>query len=545
MVCLFLLRSRGRLDQFDDWLGRSEVRVFLLVLLAALYLQAYITEPALPGNVTVRGWWDWFDQPRYWHSSNALSHFSITPDDYWYPLGYPLIGAPFIRVFPNHAFLIPNLLFALGIASLFVATCHIFLRRWESLLVTLFLIVALKRDLTLSLIQPWNTIPTHFLSYLIIFLYLKRRSDWRLVLLLSALTALVLLCRPLDAVALAPILVAATLSVDGLRGKFLSGAGGIGLLLLMYLSTRMINLHVFGTWNTSYERGSAFRGLFSYDISQKLYSIFADGLPVYQTTDPMLFASQPWLLLIIPGVIYAIIKNRRTLPVFGSLLLSLFLYANYNDMGSRFLYGTGLIHYFAWSFPLLGLFAYLAVRHAWQELAWPMYAALIVFPVLCVASIRLDVADQQPACISSVGKVEMKSSSERTREAYFEVAVLRVQSPEVPIELMKNGTPLYPIRDFRQIWGPEQSAIALHFAEAVNPSAEGFRILAPTGTPVVFHTLEWRFAVGESRLWAGISRRFGLALPFASPSSVESGASVLDVGECYATSVSDPGRTAP
>lgn len=454
-----------------------------------------------------------------------------------------MIGAPFVRVVPNHPFLIPNLFFTLGIGSLFFSMCHVYLRRWESLLVTFLLIVALRRELTISLVQPWNSIPTHFLSYLIIVLYLKRRSDVRLVLLLSALTALAFLCRPLDAVVLGPILIAAVLGVDGLRGKFLSGAGGIGLLLLVYLSTRMINLYVFGAWNTIYERGSAFSGLFSYDIGHKLYSIFVDGLPVYETTDPMLFASQPWLLLIIPGVVYAYLKDRRTLAVLCSLFLSLFVYANYNDLGSSSLYETGLIHYFTWTFPLLGLFSYLAIRRAWRVLPWPIYAALLILPVLCVFSVRLDRVGQQPACISSSGKVSMMRPNEQAGATHFSVAVLQAQSREVSIELVKDGTPLYPIRDFRQTWRREQGTIALHFAEAADPIGDGIRILAPEGARVVFYALDWRIALGESRLWSGISRHFGFEFPFASASSVRNGTLVLDFGACHPAST-DSGRSA-
>jgi hypothetical protein len=499
------------LDRLDSLLARRDVGFLLLIALGALYLIDYFGDPALPGKLTAGGWWDWFDQGQYWKSARALSELSISREDYWYPLGYPLLGAPFMRSFPMHAFLVPNLLLSLGSAAIFFRICRLFLRPWEALLVTSCVLVLLERELSLSMVHPWNTIPTTFLAYLLIFLYLRREADGRLVLVLSALAAMIFLCRPVDAVAHAPILVAAVLGLRGLKRKALFGFVGAGLILLVFLGIRMVNLHVYGTWSSRYERDQSFMGLFSYDIPQKLYSIIIDGFPIYQTTDPMLLVSQPWLLLALPGLIYACFENRRVIPVLAAISLSVFVYVNYNAMRSDALYGTSLIHYFVWTSPPLALFSYLTIRHAWRIFSWPVFAALAIGPLLLLGSIRLKAVDQEPACVSSEGRV-VATATRGEGEAEgrsFDVALVEDRNPDADVTLEIDGQKLWVFRDFTRSSLRGQNRVALYFARGVDPSREELRLAEPRGTRALFYRLEWELGWGRSGLWSAIGRRFG------------------------------------
>ena len=102
----------------------------LWVAIAAIvwYFVSYVSHPAMPGNVVNywMGWFGWYDQGKYLESAKALSDLSLTPDTYFYPLGYPLLGAFFVRFLPRHAFLVPNLLCTVFIVLTFYGSCACF-----------------------------------------------------------------------------------------------------------------------------------------------------------------------------------------------------------------------------------------------------------------------------------------------------------------------------------------------------------------------------------------------------------------------------------
>src|SRR5690606_16115574 len=135
------------------------------------------------------------------------------PEAHHYPYGYPLLGAPFVTLAPNHPFLIPNLMSFVGAGVLLSLLVTRWLGPRESFALVLGVGVLAHHELTLSLVPPWSTIPTHALTYAMIHLALAAPSSIRKVLALSALAGGVFLCRPFDAVLVSPILVGAVLEL--------------------------------------------------------------------------------------------------------------------------------------------------------------------------------------------------------------------------------------------------------------------------------------------------------------------------------------------
>src|SRR4051794_27866234 len=81
-----------------------------LVAIALIYVAAYLGYPSLPGNSPVpNGWWEWADQVRYIASARAFAAGDLDPARHWFPLGYGLLGAPFVRGWKQHPYFLVDL----------------------------------------------------------------------------------------------------------------------------------------------------------------------------------------------------------------------------------------------------------------------------------------------------------------------------------------------------------------------------------------------------------------------------------------------------
>ena len=90
----------------------------LTLLLTAVFLIAHARYPGLPtAGTETGGWRDWSDQRHYIDAARAWAAWDLTPERHWYPPGYALLGAPFLRITPHDRFLLPDL--ACLIACLF------------------------------------------------------------------------------------------------------------------------------------------------------------------------------------------------------------------------------------------------------------------------------------------------------------------------------------------------------------------------------------------------------------------------------------------
>lgn len=105
------------------------------------------------------GWFAWADQSAYLKQAKALSEWSFQP--HYRPLGYPLLGAIFYRMFGTDAFMVPNLVSFIAIAVAFYGSCRSVLTRLESVFLTVGLICTQYGIIWKWLIVPWNNIPAY------------------------------------------------------------------------------------------------------------------------------------------------------------------------------------------------------------------------------------------------------------------------------------------------------------------------------------------------------------------------------------------------
>lgn len=378
----------------ERWLDTRVAAAVLLVLLGAWYAWVYARHPLNPGRAPVEqrvGWWSWSDQYKYLQSTQEMAHGKITPENYRYPLGYPVLGVPFVRVWPAHAYFIPNLLLVLAVAVFWWK----FARRWLpatiALLAAVVFISTHGELIGLTMIVPWNTLATQLTLVASLWTMLALTGS-RAVITLAGLAAATWLVRPVDAVSFAPMLVWSVLRLPGWRARIGWGAAGVAVLGVALAAVGLVNHAVFGMWRSPYEQAAfTMVGFFDYPLGQKLFLTFVDARPFFGETDTALLGRYPWLFLAIPGIFFWVTRERAAgAATVATLLLSWLLYLGYNDFFPSSFYRFSLIHYVSWS--LLPLFAatVAACCVGWKTRAFWLGASLAVALLILCGGLRLE-----------------------------------------------------------------------------------------------------------------------------------------------------------
>ncbi|MBW2253883.1 MAG: hypothetical protein JRI25_04720, partial [Deltaproteobacteria bacterium] len=402
--------------------------LLLVTCLVLLYVAAYLGFPAFPGNdlEAPDGWWSWADQSRYRAAAEAIAAGAPIQES---PLGYPLLGAIFSRWMPNHLFFLPNLLFSVGSGVLFYEIVRRVVSRWEAILVLALVVVLTGLELQVSLLVPWPSIPTQFLAYAMLVLFLQSPTSPNRVVLLAALDGLVLLFRPEDALVLGPLVVAAALRLDGVRERSKAMALAGAVLALSVAVGALLGRSVTGYW--ALPDLLPFPGALSFDrVAVTTYLVFLDGIPIYRSLYPALLERLPWMVLVIPGVLVAVQRlGRQVWAVVGCGFLGILLFLVNPDTSPAVLYARGQVHALAWVLPLVGLASYLTIRFAVRALGWWVTALGILLPLAAAWPLRLQEVEGGPTDV-------------------HELVLLRIVLWDDRAVLMVDGRPLFPRRDY-------------------------------------------------------------------------------------------------
>ena len=402
------------LAAINSWIESRHGRTWLLAAAAALYLLAYLGHTALPGNGAAQplGWNGWWDQSQYTKCAAELAHGRLSRETYWYPLGYPLLGALFHRWTPQHAFLLPNLLCVVGIAAVFYQIARKVISPLEAILLMLALLFSYREVAVNSLVIPWNTIPTHLLSYAIILLVGFGQKNRRQIVVSVFCVGLMYLCRPADAFCLALLPALAILQLPNWKEIVRIGSISLAILLLFHGSVLLVKHAVFGAWRTPYEGVVAEIGFASFPILPKVFLLFVDSTPVFSEVNSALLPRFPWLLLIVPGAIcFARRLGPWTLGFLGSIIVTYGIYCAFNDFWPGNIFRFHLIHYFVWTLPLLALLSYLAVKEAWTFRSGRWGLGVSLAGLLTWAFVNLTASPYPPMDVSST--IEIPGTAER------------------------------------------------------------------------------------------------------------------------------------
>ncbi len=425
-------------------LNRRGAGVVLSGCIACAYAVAYFQHPLFPGHAAIdvtRGWWTWTDQNRYLTEAAALAQWQLDATSYFYPIGYPMLGALFWKWMPVNPFFIPDLLLVLVAAFAWWRIAQRVLSRLEAVVVGMIFAATHAGLIGQTMIVPWNTIATQAALLVGIWIAIELRGG-RAVGWLSVLAAITYWIRPIDAVAFAPLLVFATWRLGTWREKFLWGAVGVAIIAAAAVGVGRLNMAVFGQWRTPYEWASMHGiGFFSYPVACKLYWLLVDGRQFFAETEPALLLRYPWLLLVLPGAVFWIQREGRVAAVaLSAVAVNWFLYVNYNDFLPSDIYRFTLIHYLTWSFPLLFLIVAGACRHGWNSRGTKLAFGAATVVIVGVLGLRLEEREVNVAPVSSGGW------------ALPETRPLVIQFSDTPIEkaaeLRLDGRALIEYSDF-------------------------------------------------------------------------------------------------
>jgi len=483
----------------ESGLGHRLAGWLLLGLVAWVYISAYRHHELLPSGAPGElrtGWWCWADQFAYWKSAAELAQFRLTAAGYFYAPGYPALGALFFKLTPANPFFVPNLLLVLGAA----AAGWRFARRWLSRLQTLVIgavfVAGHQEMLVLALVIPWNTIATQLALLAGMWIVLATRGP-RSVWWLTALAGLTHLVRPGDAACFAPMLVWAVLRLPAWRDRLVCAAGGMATLGAVVLAVGLMNRAVFGTWSTPYE-STTWQGIgfFAYPVPSKLFWVFVDGRPFFGETAPALLIRYPWLLLAVPGVIYAVrTEGMAAVAALATLAMNWGLYINYNDFFPSGIYRFTLIHYLVWGLAPLFVLSAAALLRGWRLRA--VQLGLVASAALAILVLGLQLEPRPLPAAVSPGQVDRLPA---TRPLWIDF-------PGVPLEKMSqlrlDGQPMAENRDYQIPYVPADLRLLL------SARAEGSRLAAPaeagiTVTPTVGdYVWRWRF---DPERWRALRR---------------------------------------
>ena len=368
----------ARYLQMHAWLGPS----------AAPHLDLFQGSPRAPQPGY--GWWSWWDQSNYIEATLAWAQGILDPSYHWYLPGYPLLGAPFVRLTPAQPFVVPDL--ACLIASLWLfaflaARLMVDLRHARAIGAAVFVATTVLPETSLwSWVVPWTTTP----ETVCLFACLLAAARFTEAL------------RPLDAffAALAGVATAGFRPADSAVIVLVSGAVMTWALVRQWpgwrralhvavaaLAGAALPVFVFGGaylatvgWRPSgYVTESNALGFEWRLLPLRWVTIMIDPQPLFPEGRG-LAATFPWIAPGIAGMAASLVAPRGVsrrvhLLVIGATLLDCAMFLTYRDLHQTALWRLGNYHYFKWMLPVFGLYALLLLRAVAQAPRAPALAA--------------------------------------------------------------------------------------------------------------------------------------------------------------------------
>ncbi|TNE89616.1 MAG: hypothetical protein EP330_10635 [Deltaproteobacteria bacterium] len=467
-------KLRALADRVETVAGGWVVPGLLMALATAGYSAAYWLHKELPiaGTYPDRnGWWTRHDPHKYREQAEAISRWALDGETHHYPIGYALSASPFALWDPQHAFFVPNLFYVLVMTAALYALARRTLRPLESLLVVAAATWACSSLLDIALIIPRSTIATHAAGYTMLALFAWRPPSLALVFQLVFIDGLVYLTRPGDAVFLSPLLVMAVLQLPTWKERGIGGTLGPALLSLFLLANRTLNHSIVRTATTHYEEKHT-KGFTFERIFETFYTTYLDGGPIYRSEDVPLFWRMPWLLLVVVGVIWAYRRDGwRQLGVFGTVVGSLCFYLVYQNMDPVSLWNFHLVRYITWAFPVLFVYAWLAVRFGLWRIDKRLSAALVLIPALYFWTLRLE--ESNPLEVAVLEDGTLRAEGEALPEGYDLIVVREPLSDETALvtvdgRKLQNPREMHKRRSFHKETSLRGVVLYIHDKVAVD-----------------------------------------------------------------------------
>jgi len=352
-----------------------------VLMVTIAYFVGYVSHRYAPGNDSQYplGWWGWFDQGKYLLAVNSIAQLDFSPEKYFYPPLYPMLGSLFVPWLDKHPFLLINFVCLLWFCAVFIWLASRYISRWGAVALLLVSVLANYRIFEHFLI-PWtSTLCTALLSVGIYGMLKLRDNPNRPAALvpapsvvasfgISLAIGLIAALRPADAVVggvlwlgymgriIQLLRASGTAWLAPFSRIFAGSAVGILIGPALFIG---FNYLVFGSILGSYIQVNAANGFFPADLAEKFVSLFLDGYSLYLEPKSGLIDHYPWLALSLIGLVFVILCGDWVLRTIAlAMCVQFVLYLPYGDLLPNGLWRYFNIHYFKWMFPYLALFAW-------------------------------------------------------------------------------------------------------------------------------------------------------------------------------------------
>ncbi len=448
------------------------------LLLVAIYLSSYVSNPAVPGNAGrfPLGWWGWWDQSQYILSARSLAHGDLAPGHHWYPLGYAVLGAPFTLLSRLHPFLVPDLgcLLLSYLAFLVFSRCVGLSATWGAL--SFLLATCGSEALRNVWAEPWNTSLSSTLIWWLLALTALQlvrpttvaRVRLRRLAIMGALVAAIPFVRPTDS--LLVVVWAGGAAWLGWREAAVRPRELAALMLgavVVLVPEAALWLGMYGAHESQYMINSRVLGFAFDSAGWKTYLLLSTPRPWFPYGAGIV-QRLPWVMpglagmLAIPFIARGV--SRGLLALMAAMIVAYcLLFFCYVDLIPSGLWRYNNIHYFKWTLPGLVLLGMLLLRALLRGPRRPALAALAA--VLALTDLRFP---PRPATVGQPAwMIQVPGPVPGFDEAYFTSFILHDA----------RGA-MQPIRDFRAF--PDRDGwrlIALHrpFTGALVISGLGHR----------------------------------------------------------------------
>lgn len=356
-------RDATEAGRVPDWLMRHRLLLVLLAISAVYFLYFYMQYPHRPGAASDLGWAGWGDQSHYLKEARAIRAGDLRSSQYSYPMGYPMVAAPFVNALPNDPFLPVNLAAFVAVVGLFFSTARRFVGRPIAFLAGLFLVLA-TTPLVMYTVEPWTSTPAvvtvAWWSYIA---FARRRLDLTAIVVGALLLGWTYMSRGGgELVLLAPF--GATLAWRHRRdAHFVANLGVlVGILLAVVAVNAFWTHRIFGTYTHPYLNVIANVGFEVGRIPSSLW-----GTVVYSGRQgdywPPLGLQAFWLVFAPIGMARAIRHGDRL--VHAGMLVSMLI--GFVVVGAFYAFTAGALkfhclHYIKLWLPSLGLYATIGLR---------------------------------------------------------------------------------------------------------------------------------------------------------------------------------------
>jgi hypothetical protein len=387
----------------------------------------------------------------YLRASQAFAAHDLDPAKHWYPAGYALLGAPFMRAMPMHPFYFVDLACLCAAFLGFAAVARRFgVGLYWSF--ALFLLPFADHRMLDSWVAPWSSTPVAAMLWLLLALVGAKLAEerprlWR-VGMIGVLAALVAAFRPTDLVA-AGCIVGVALVHDLVRRQlrwqtlFALAAGG-GAVLAAYVA---LYWSIYGWHLSGYMAVSRTLGFYFGNLGFKAYVLLIDPQSWFgfdaENWHQGLLLRAPWLVLGLAGFAVAPLCLRGPARWLAAALIvatvaHIVLYLSYTDLLATGIWRYWNIHYLKWLYPGMALLGLIALRELATGRRYIAFASVVA--ALLVTSVRI--VPKPAAANEPYRMAEVIGPRHSWTEAYFELPTLQDSQGRLPTLQAVRATPL-------------------------------------------------------------------------------------------------------